>query len=63
MVHCLSRLPLDHRRKATANESRSFPPSQPPAFPLGNDDQRLAAAVRHQYAFNPVLALFILYSS
>src|SRR5258708_538138 len=29
--HCL---PLDHRRAATADESHSFPPSLPPAFPF-----------------------------
>jgi hypothetical protein len=64
--HCLfldstlvHRLPLKHRHKIPADESHSFPPSQPPPFPfpfpfififslffhtLGNDDLHLAAA-------------------
>src|SRR5258707_11670669 len=47
------RLPLDHRRKTTVNESHSFPPSRPPRFSflsfhflsflrtLSNDNQQI----------------------
>ncbi len=46
---------LNHRLKIPANESRSFPFS----LYLSNNDQRLAAAARHQYASIPSLASFL----